>query len=236
MKDIKGGKMADMSKVLKKYEGLAQSFEVTTAEMEQDLKQKVVEIKSAYNETKLCNNDGIVRDMASNVNNLSNDFSIMRETLLENIKSSQIILSSFSDEIVANGSDTNPKLLSAYSELLESCNNSIKLLGGIYKDISETHLKIKKLLATEKDEDALLAMPEFIDWQSRIVDYVYKGCVGGIKHVLSHRVLHATFYDLEVQGELPCPDGYVCVPFTELDHYALPRLIDKYLKKQKSLY
>lgn len=154
MKDTKDGKMTDMSKVLKKYEGLAQSFEVTTAEMEQDLKQKVVEIKSAYNETKLCNNDGIVRDMASNVNNLSNDFSIMRETLLENIKSSQIILSSFSDEIVANGSDTNPKLLSAYSELLESCNNSIKLLGGIYKDISETHLKIKKLLATEKDEDS----------------------------------------------------------------------------------
>ena len=92
----------------------------------------------------------IIQDMSSNVSNLSNDFSIMRETLLSNIKSSKIILSSFGDEIVANGSDTNPKLLSAYSELLESCNNSIKLLGGIYKDISETHLKIKKLLATEQ--------------------------------------------------------------------------------------
>ena len=138
-----------MSKVLKKYEGLAASFEVTTAEMEEDLKQKVQEIKSANIVAKSVENAEIVRDMTSNVSNLSNDFSIMRETLLENIKSSQVILSSFSNEIVANGSDTNPKLLSAYSELLESCNNSIKLLGGIYKDISETHLKIKKLLATE---------------------------------------------------------------------------------------
>lgn len=139
----------DMTKVLKKYEGLAASFEVTTAEMEEDLKQKVQEIKSASIISKSVENAEIVRDMTSNVSNLSNDFSIMRETLLENIKSSQVILSSFSNEIVANGSDTNPKLLSAYSELLESCNNSIKLLGGIYKDISETHLKIKKLLATE---------------------------------------------------------------------------------------
>ena len=138
-----------MSKVLKKYEGLAASFEVTTAEMEEDLKQKVQEIKSANIVAKSVENAEIVRDMTSNVSHLSNDFSIMRETLLENLKSSQVILSSFSNEIVANGSDTNPKLLSAYSELLESCNNSIKLLGGIYKDISETHLKIKKLLATE---------------------------------------------------------------------------------------
>ena len=152
--------MSDMSKVLKKYEGLAKSFEVTTAEMEEDLKQKVAEIKTTYNQSKFSDNDGIVQDMASNVNNLSNDFYIMRETLLENIKSSQIILSSFSDEIVANGSDTNPKLLSAYSELLESCNNSIKLLGGIYKDISETHLKIKKLLATEKSSESETNMGE----------------------------------------------------------------------------
>lgn len=140
----------DMSNVLKKYEGLANSFAVTTASMENELKNKVTEIKQACDVSKSSDNFEIIQDMSSNVSNLSNDFSIMRETLLSNIKSSKIILSSFGDEIVANGSDTNPKLLSAYSELLESCNNSIKLLGGIYKDISETHLKIKKLLATEQ--------------------------------------------------------------------------------------
>ena len=135
---------------LARYEGLANSFAVTTASMENELKNKVTEIKQACDVSKSSDNFEIIQDMSSNVSNLSNDFSIMRETLLSNIKSSKIILSSFGDEIVANGSDTNPKLLSAYSELLESCNNSIKLLGGIYKDISETHLKIKKLLATEQ--------------------------------------------------------------------------------------
>ena len=140
----------NISNVLKKYEGLANSFAVTTASMENELKNKVTEIKQACDVSKSSDNFEIMQDMSSNVSNLSNDFSIMRETLLSNIKSSKIILSSFGDEIVANGSDTNPKLLSAYSELLESCNNSIKLLGGIYKDISETHLKIKKLLATEQ--------------------------------------------------------------------------------------
>ena len=141
----------NMSNVLKKFEGLANSFAVTTASMENELKNKVTEIKQACDVSKSSDNFEIIQDMSSNVSNLSNDFSIMRETLLSNIKSSKIILSSFGDEIVANGSDTNPKLLSAYSELLESCNNSIKLLGGIYKDISETHLKIKKLLATEQN-------------------------------------------------------------------------------------
>ena len=140
----------NMSNVLKKFQGLADSFAVTTASMENELKNKVTEIKQACDVSKSSDNFEIIQDMSSNVSNLSNDFSIMRETLLSNIKSSKIILSSFGDEIVANGSDTNPKLLSAYSELLESCNNSIKLLGGIYKDISETHLKIKKLLATEQ--------------------------------------------------------------------------------------
>ena len=140
----------NMSNLVKKFAGLANSFEVTTASMENELKNKVTEIKQACDVSKSSDNFEIIQDMSSNVSNLSNDFSIMRETLLSNIKSSKIILSSFGDEIVANGSDTNPKLLSAYSELLESCNNSIKLLGGIYKDISETHLKIKKLLATEQ--------------------------------------------------------------------------------------
>lgn len=130
------------------------------------------------------------------------------------------------------------KVTPRYMSYLYVHNNEMLLLHKrTAKDIWHNLYELVLIeTATEKDEDALLAMPEFIDWQSRIVDYVYKGCVGGIKHVLSHRVLHAAFYDLEVQGELPCPDGYVCVPFAELDHYALPRLIDKYLKKQKSLY
>jgi A/G-specific adenine glycosylase len=88
--------------------------------------------------------------------------------------------------------------------------------------------------ADEMSEDAFLATPEFAAWQTRVGDNVYKGCVRGVKHVLSHRILHTSFYELEVHGKLVCPDGYVCIPFADLDHYALPRLIDKYLKNEKS--
>ena len=81
----------------------------------------------------------------------------------------------------------------------------------------------------EVTTDTLFAMPEFVLWHNVLPHSVYRGCKSGIKHVLSHRVLHASFYELEVQGVLPCPDGFVIVPFEDLDHYGLPRLVEKYL-------
>ena len=79
------------------------------------------------------------------------------------------------------------------------------------------------------DAEALFATPEFAQWHSLLPRYIYKGCADGIKHVLSHRVLHTSFYELEVQGTLPCLVGYVAIPFAELDRYALPRLVERYM-------
>ena len=79
------------------------------------------------------------------------------------------------------------------------------------------------------DVDALFLTPEFARWHSLMPRYIYKGSVDGVKHVLSHRVLHASFYELEVQGILPCHDDYVAVPFDKLDCYALPRLVERYM-------
>lgn len=137
-------------KALKKFESLANAFEVSTKEMEDVIKEKVHEVKAEVSESF---NTEHINSLVNSVQNLSTDFSTLRNTLLSNIKSSQCILSSFENEIVASGSDCNPKLLSAYSELLESCNSSIKLLSSLYKDISETHLKIKKLLLNENQEN-----------------------------------------------------------------------------------
>lgn len=137
-------------KALKKFESLANAFEVSTKEMEDVIKEKVYEVKAEVSESF---NTEHINSLVNSVQNLSTDFSTLRNTLLSNIKSSQCILSSFENEIVASGSDCNPKLLSAYSELLESCNSSIKLLSSLYKDISETHLKIKKLLLNENQEN-----------------------------------------------------------------------------------
>lgn len=80
------------------------------------------------------------------------------------------------------------------------------------------------------DADALFLCPEFKAWQEIMPLYAYRGVVSGVKHVLSHRVLHAVFHEFEVDGTMPCPDGYVSVPYANLNSYALPRLIDRYLE------
>ena len=77
--------------------------------------------------------------------------------------------------------------------------------------------------------EALMQMEDYAAWHALIPYYIYKGATRGVKHVLSHRVLHASFHELEVKGELPCPEGFVVVPYEELHRYALPRLIERYL-------
>lgn len=47
-----------------------------------------------------------------------------------------------------------------------------------------------------------------------------------VKHVLTHRILLADFYVLEADERPTLPEGYIWVPETELDQYALPRLIE----------
>ena len=82
------------------------------------------------------------------------------------------------------------------------------------------------------DTDMLFLHPDFQAWKTIMPCYTYKGAAKGIKHVLSHRVLHATFYELEVGNGLSCLDGYVVVPFSELNNYALPRLVERYLQEK----
>jgi A/G-specific adenine glycosylase len=46
-----------------------------------------------------------------------------------------------------------------------------------------------------------------------------------VKHVLTHRILLADFYLLEVQEPPTLPDEYIWVNESDLDRYAFPRLI-----------
>lgn len=83
--------------------------------------------------------------------------------------------------------------------------------------------------AEPMEGDALFAHEDFKAWHSRIPYYIYRGATSGIKHMLSHRLLHATFHEIEVEGTLPCPEGFIAIGLDELGHYALPRLIERYL-------
>lgn len=48
----------------------------------------------------------------------------------------------------------------------------------------------------------------------------------GVKHVLTHRVLYADFYLLEVPVKPTLPADFTWIPEVRLTHYALPRLVE----------
>jgi len=50
-----------------------------------------------------------------------------------------------------------------------------------------------------------------------------------VKHVLSHQVLHAKCYKVEIQTENYCLSQYIKIPLEKIDDYAVPRLIHRFL-------
>ena len=66
-----------------------------------------------------------------------------------------------------------------------------------------------------------------------LVDTVPSGAVlirQNVKHVLTHRILLADFYLLEVSEKPQLPPDYIWIPEADLDSYAVPRLIEKFLQ------
>lgn len=53
----------------------------------------------------------------------------------------------------------------------------------------------------------------------------------GVKHVLTHRILLADFYLLEVSRRPLLPPDYIWIPESEIDCYGVPRLIEKMLSE-----
>ena len=47
-----------------------------------------------------------------------------------------------------------------------------------------------------------------------------------VKHVLTHRILYADFYLLETDKQPSPPSDYIWIPESDIDNYALPRLIE----------
>jgi A/G-specific adenine glycosylase len=53
----------------------------------------------------------------------------------------------------------------------------------------------------------------------------------GIKHVLSHQILHASFYRVEIQTENAALNKYLKIEKNTLDDYPVPKLIYNYLSE-----
>ena len=66
-------------------------------------------------------------------------------------------------------------------------------------------------------------------WEPWLVDEVPEGAVllrQNVKHVLTHRILYADFYLWEPEEKPSLPPDYIWIKETELDRYAVPRLIE----------
>jgi A/G-specific adenine glycosylase len=66
-------------------------------------------------------------------------------------------------------------------------------------------------------------------WEPWLIDEVPSGAVllhQNVKHVLTHRILYADFYLLEIGEKPELPSDYIWIKESELDDYAKPRLIE----------
>lgn len=80
-------------------------------------------------------------------------------------------------------------------------------------------------------EEALLAHPEFGKLFAEKERPVVRSICRNVKHVLSHRVLYANFYEVTLPEETNSFSSYVKVRVDELEQYAVPKLIHAFLEK-----
>jgi A/G-specific adenine glycosylase len=58
--------------------------------------------------------------------------------------------------------------------------------------------------------------------------------INDIRHVLSHQILHATFYRVEIKKENAALKKYLKIPLSALDEYPYPKLISAFLAAQSA--
>lgn len=59
---------------------------------------------------------------------------------------------------------------------------------------------------------------------------VFSSDVKEVKHVLTHQVLHTSFYKVTIQNKSVTLKKYLKIPLSSLDNYPFPRLISSFLK------
>ncbi|WP_455586827.1 A/G-specific adenine glycosylase [Bacteroides sp.] len=80
-------------------------------------------------------------------------------------------------------------------------------------------------------EEVFFSLPEFtkmfVEGEVPVVRLVCRN----VKHVLSHRVLYANFYEVTLPEETKSFSSYLKVKTEELEQYAVPKLIHAFLEK-----
>lgn len=89
------------------------------------------------------------------------------------------------------------------------------------------------LIETEKDlsEAEFLACPQFHALFAEGEAPVVRSVLRNVKHVLSHRVIYAHFYEVVLPETSASFSGYQRIRAEDIEHYAVPRLVHAFLEK-----
>lgn len=83
----------------------------------------------------------------------------------------------------------------------------------------------------EWTEEEFLQSPAFRSLIAAGETPVVRVVVRNVKHVLSHRIIYASFYEVELPEDSRSFSGYQRIPAGDLEHYPVSKLIHAFLKK-----
>lgn len=83
----------------------------------------------------------------------------------------------------------------------------------------------------EWTEEEFLQSPAFRSLIAGEETPVVRVVVRNVKHVLSHRIIYASFYEVELPEDSRSFSGYQRIPTGDLEHYPVSKLIHAFLKK-----
>lgn len=90
------------------------------------------------------------------------------------------------------------------------------------------------LIETDKamDWSELQQMPDFKKIFENQTNVVIDKTELKLKHVLSHRIIYASFYRVRLQSDLPAINNYIRIKEDELHRYPISRLVDRYFEER----
>ena len=80
-------------------------------------------------------------------------------------------------------------------------------------------------------EEEFLALPEFQTLFAPGEQPVVRPVCREVKHILSHRVIYANFYEVTLPAESASFGNYRKIKAEELGQYAVPRLVHAFIEK-----
>lgn len=84
---------------------------------------------------------------------------------------------------------------------------------------------------TPISERELLASPELLKHLIQTEEYTFRSLSCNVRHVLSHRVIYANFYEIKLPEDSLSFSSYQKVSIEDLDQYAVSKLIHSFFEK-----